>query len=238
MLMLSKPYAEGQGGWRADVSKTAADLVYHRLWEDIRHGVVPPGSHLTEEGLAEKFGVSRTPVREALRRLAQDGLVERSSRGMVVPPISPERMREIYPIVACLEGLAARIAAERKDPDVVALLRDLQEQMRRCFDDGDIERFLELNAQLHGALIDRCGNASLIATLQRFRAPMRHYRTIVLHMPGRAALSVEEHARIVDAIEAGDAPGAEAAMRAHIEGSARILSAAFRALDMPPRPGR
>ena len=160
----------------AQTANTAAEIVYRGLWEDIRHGVTPPGSPVIEETLAERFGVSRTPVREALRRLAQDGRLERSSRGLVVTRLSQQKMQQIYPIVAVLEGLAARDAASDPNAAVSDMLERLHDEMRTACTADDAARFIDLNTHFHSVIIDHTGNPLLIAALQRFRAMMHHYR--------------------------------------------------------------
>ncbi|GAC1318722.1 MAG: GntR family transcriptional regulator [Chloroflexota bacterium] len=212
--------------------KTSADDVYHGLWEDIRRGVTPPGSPVGEEALAERFGVSRTPVREALRRLAQDGLLERSTRGLVVTRLSAQKMREMYPIVAVLEGLAAAEMTRQRDETLLDELMRLNQDMHAACAEENSDRFIDLNAHFHAIVIDHSGNPSLIAALQRFRAMVHHYRVLSLHIPGRMASAVDEHRCLIEAIQSGNSEAAEAAMRHHIHRSQAVLAATLSVLDL------
>lgn len=210
---------------------TAADDVYGGLWDDIRSGSVQPGTAIREEAIAERFGVSRTPVREALRRLTQEGLLERSSRGLVVPHVSPQKMYEVYPITAALEGLAAREMASHDDKVAIARLDDLNTRMREAAKANDVAHYVDLNSQFHNFILESSGNPTLVQTAQRFRAMVRHYRHVAFRMPGRMETSCTEHDRVIGAIRIGDSAGADHAMREHISQTPSILDVAFTLLD-------
>jgi DNA-binding GntR family transcriptional regulator len=195
-----------------------------RLRDEIVRGRLQPNERLIESDLARFLGVSRTVVRAALTRLEHEGLVEHErNRGSRVRFVELSEAVEIQEARAVLEGLAARLAAQRATPEDVESLRAILGDMQRLRQADDLIGVSEENAKLHRRLLEISGHATasrLIATLNsqivRFQ-----YRTILL--PGRSELSAAEHAAIVDAIAAGDGDAAEDAMRAHLSHIADAL---------------
>lgn len=175
-----------------------------------------PGDRLTEERLAEDFGVSRNPVREALRVVAAEGFVTMvPRRGAFVAHPDESTIKDIFTVRARLEPLAARLAAERRTAKDTSGLRSLLDEARRATDEVDFPRVAELNSQLHLRVIEISGNrwlTSIAASLYL------HVQWIFrIGAPDRAPHSWAEHIRLVDAIEAGDGDAAEAAALAHVE---------------------
>ena len=197
-----------------------------RLRDDIVSGRRQPNERLIESELAGVLGVSRTVVRAALARLEHEGLVEHERhRGSRVRLVQLSEAVEIQEARAVLEGLAARLAADRARPEDVESLRTILAAMQRLRDADDLLGVSNENAKLHRRVLDISGHETasrLIATLNsqivRFQ-----YRTILL--PGRSERSAAEHAAIVDAIAAGDGDAAEDAMRAHLSHIADALRA-------------
>jgi DNA-binding GntR family transcriptional regulator len=195
-----------------------------RLRDEIVHGRLQPNERLIESDLARFLGVSRTVVRAALTRLEHEGLVEHErNRGSRVRFVELSEAVEIQEARAVLEGLAARLAAQRATPEDVESLKAILGEMQRLRQADDLIGVSDENAKLHRRLLEISGHATasrLIATLNsqivRFQ-----YRTILL--PGRSELSAAEHATIVDAIAAGDGDAAEDAMRAHLSHIADAL---------------
>ena len=195
-----------------------------RLRDEIVNGRLQPNERLIESDLARFLGVSRTVVRAALVRLEHEGLVEHErNRGSRVRFVELSEAVEIQEARAVLEGLAARLAAQRATPDDVESLKAILGEMQRLREADDLLGVSNENAKLHRRLLEISGHATasrLIATLNsqivRFQ-----YRTILL--PGRGELSAAEHAAIVDAIAAGDGDAAEDAMRAHLSHIADAL---------------
>jgi DNA-binding GntR family transcriptional regulator len=194
-----------------------------------------PGERLTEDRLAADFGVSRNPVREALRVVEAEGFVEvQPRRGAVVATPDERTMRDMFAARAVLEPLAARLAADRASDDDLAQLRRLLDDARKATDDGDFVRVAELNSDLHRHVVRMSGNRWL---LQFSVAMYRHVHWVFrLGASARAAHSWEEHVRLVEALEAHDADWAElaaadhvlAAQTAAIDGQAREGSAPYR----------
>lgn len=173
--------------------------VYDRLRRDIVGGELAPGTALVELPLAQRYGISRTPVREALRRLEHDGLVERHDRGLRVRATSPERVLEIYEVRIALEGIAARSAAEKRSTYDLARLRAAADAMRATGTD-DPRAMAAANLRFHEALWASGHNATLIELLDRLQAHVARYPETTLSDPGRWASALAEHDAIVAAV--------------------------------------
>jgi len=199
---------------------------YQALRDAIVSGDLLPSERLVEEDLARRLGVGRGAVRMALVRLEHDGLVERErNRGARVRRVSDAEAVEILEVRAALESLAARKAAQRATPKDVRELRAILREMGAKRERGDLMAVSDANARLHRRIVEISGHDTvrrmsgmLISQIVRFQ-----YRTVLL--PGRPERSQREHAAIVDAIAAGDAEGAERAMRRHLSHVAEALRA-------------
>lgn len=177
--------------------------VYEQLRETIVNGHYPAGEPLVETALAAQFSVSRTPIREALRRLEQDGLVERGSRGMHVRSRSPEEILEIYEVRTTLEGAAARAAAERRTPLDLARLDQLHQAMLSASTDNP-EDLASANRKFHEMIWSMSHNATLVDLLTRLHAHLIRYRETTLSYPERWDAVLREHQQLVEAIKDGD----------------------------------
>jgi DNA-binding GntR family transcriptional regulator len=175
-----------------------------------------PGERLTEERLAQDFGVSRNPVREALRVVEAEGFVEvQQRRGAVVATPRESTMRDMFAVRALLEPLAARVAAGRATDEDLAGLRALLDQARVATEDGDLARVAELNSALHSRVFELSGNRWLV---QFSVAMYRHVHWVFrLGAAARAAHSWEEHVRLVEALESHDPDTAELAAAEHVQ---------------------
>lgn len=220
---------------------TAADTIYEDLFNRIMRGAIRRGTLMTEELWAKHFNVSRTPVREAFRRLIQDGLIARDTRSLQIAQPSPAKIDEVYRIMGVLEGLGCAEATERCSKALLRSLNRLNAEMRRAVQEPDADEAVRLNAQFHDAIIRGAHNSSLLDSINRYNALMLHYRNIAMRIPNRLRASVIEHDTILHAIESGDAPAAERAMRDHLEQGRLTLSAVFDAASVvqgvdPPGP--
>jgi DNA-binding GntR family transcriptional regulator len=198
----------------------AADQAYDWIRSGIVGDDLAPGSHLREEEIAERIGCSRTPVREAIRRLAAEGLVEFvPNRGAHVAAWSDRDLAEIFDLRAVLEGFAARLAARRADPDVVAHLTALADEMEalaasRARD--RVDRISALNSGFHAAIVEAADNrhlAQLVAGL--VQVPLVH-RTFRRYDEEELQRSMGHHRELITAIARGDVNWAGTAMRSHI----------------------
>jgi DNA-binding GntR family transcriptional regulator len=204
----------------------SAEDGYARLHDAIISGRLQPNERLVEAELIELLGVSRTAVRTALVRLAQEGLVvHERNRGARVRYVDETEAVEIVLARAALEALAVRQAAERATPDDVAELRAVLEQMRARLDEGDLLGASAENAVLHSKLLELSGNRTAIRLVAGLKSQLVRFQYRTILVPGRSERSFEEHSAIVDAVAAGDADAAEAAMRRHLSQVADALSA-------------
>jgi DNA-binding GntR family transcriptional regulator len=199
------------------VRKTRAEELRAQLADDIVRGTLTPGSTLDEMELARRFGVSRTPVREAIRQLAASGLVEtRPHRGAVVARPSHERILGMFEAMAELEALCAGLAAERMTAAERRELEAVHEALRVLLQKGDPQRYHEANEQFHATIYAGAHNDYLAEMTFATRTRVQPFRRAQFRLIGRLAKSHMEHNRVVLAILRGDRTGAATAMRAHI----------------------
>jgi DNA-binding GntR family transcriptional regulator len=177
--------------------------VYDRLREAIVSGELEAGAPLVEATVAARYGISRTPVREALRRLEQDGLVERGDRGMRVRTRSPEEILEIYEARIVLEGAAARAAAERGTKLDLMRIGHALERMQ-AIDPGDDTAMAETNRAYHEAIWTASHNATLVDLLTRLQSHLTRYPSTTLTSEGRWEAVLREHADLLQTIENRD----------------------------------
>jgi DNA-binding GntR family transcriptional regulator len=202
----------------------------------ISDGELPPRAVLSEVALSQAFGVSRTPVREALKHLAAEGLVEIVPRvGTFVAEATRREIVELFQVKEMLEGLAARLLAQRGPVDEVAEIRRNVEQSADAVREDDAEAYARLVAEFHDLIAVGAGNGKALAAYRLLMNQLAYGRLVraSLSRPGRLTRSVEEHRRILELIEAGDADGAEDAMRRHVRESAGEVLKALRAADEP-----
>ena len=203
----------GSEGVRAEL----AQRVYRQLKAEIQSGALTPGTRLVERTVAREKGVSRTPVREALRRLHDEGLVEyRPGRGMVVVALSTQDLLEIYALREHLEGMAVREAARRLTPRDLQALEELVERAQRAMAAGADEEVRSLNAQFHGVLLRLSGMRHVERLVAALRDRIEFYRRRSLELPGRPAQSLDEHRLLLQSLCYADPDLAEAAMRLHL----------------------
>jgi len=204
---------------------------YERLREEIVEGRLDPGAPLVEAVIAARFHVSRTPVREALRRLEQDGLVERGDRGMMVRARSPEEILEIYGVRVLLEGLAAKLAAESATPFDLASLDERQREMVGIgTGPSDAKAMAVSNRRFHEALWTASHNRTLFDLLVRLNSHLSRYPTTTLSHPGRWERVLAEHEEIVEAIRVRDSDRAAKLAEAHMA-AARDIRLRISAID-------
>lgn len=199
------------------MGESTADKVAEALAEAIFSGAFEPGSRLDEQFLAQRFAVSRTPVREALRLLATTGLIEiKPRRGAFVTQVSPAELEELFVAMGELEATCARLSALSMAPTERRRLEALHEKMAAIAESGDAEAFADANHSFHTMIYAGAHNvvlADMTAAMRRRLAPFRHAQ---FYLEGRPARSHAEHSAVVRAIVAGDAGKAHAAMLHHV----------------------
>ncbi len=201
-------------------------LIYRHLRQQIADGKIPPGTRLHEVDLAGAWQVSRTPVRDALRRLEVEGFLRPAGRrGFEVPVRSRADLEDLFDLQETLEGLTARRAAERASAAAVARLNELIKAHGAALQRRDLDGVLAAHEELHRAIAAASGNAFLAAVVDLVRAHLQPVRARVLRTRDRATGSFREMAKVTAAIRAHDPVRAEAAMREHLAS----VRAAFRA---------
>ena len=187
---------------------------YALILEAIDSHIYKPGDRLVESELADRLGVSRTPVREALQRLETQSLLTRDGRSLIVASLDHTQMAELYVVRGTLEGLAARLAARHATPEEIAVLRDMlaADQALR----NDPAGLSRANRRFHKQIHLASHNRFLVQQLDLVHRSMALLATTSISAEGRGADTLAEHGRIVDAIAAGDGDAADAALREHI----------------------
>ena len=194
-----------------------SETLREAIEEEIATGVLLPGSHLDEVELAKRFGVSRTPLREALRLLLGEGLVEhRGGRGTVVTQVSPSRLIEMFEVMAELEAMCARLAARRLTDADLAALETAHEACRESASRADPDAYFYANERFHFALYQASQNRFLFEEAVGLQRKLRPYRRLQLRVRNRVNRSFEEHQAILDAVRAGNADMAMASVRSHV----------------------
>ncbi len=199
---------------------TATDRAYAWIRDAIANGVYGAGDRLPEVELASEAGISRTPVREALRRLDSEGIVELlPNRGSRVAGWSAHDLDEAFELRSQLEGYGARLAAQRAGTGELSELTQLVEGMEEVVAGrapGRLDRIAELNGKFHSGVLELAGNRRLASVVQAIVQRALVARTFHLYTPQELARSSGHHRELLDALSAGDPDWAEAIMRAHI----------------------
>jgi DNA-binding GntR family transcriptional regulator len=204
----------------AQTAGPSGQSVYQQLLDEIRAGTLLPGDRLREIDLASRLGVSRTPVREAIRQLEADGLVTHVPRtGASLRQLDYSEVMELYEMRAVLEGTAARLAARAASEVEIDELEALNQ---RLADAGTGEEAARLNRLFHATLLDAAKNRFLAKSMTSLHKAMMILGPTTLIESDRAELADAEHRRVLAALKARDGAEAEAAMRAHIEAAQRV----------------
>lgn len=198
--------------------------VFSQLENDILNGKYQPGDSLIETRLSEELGVSRTPIREALRQLELEGLVQSiPNKGAIVKGISAQDIEDIYTIRRMIEGLAARWATEKITPQVLQELKDTIELEEFYTSKNDTEHLLQLDSKFHDILFKASKSKPLIHTLSTFHHYVQRARNVSFTSPVRASEVLEEHKAIFRAIAEGDAEKAEKLTTDHVRNASTNL---------------
>tara|TARA_R110002110_G_scaffold50083_7_gene148534 strand:- start:4225 stop:4908 length:684 start_codon:yes stop_codon:yes gene_type:complete len=222
--------------YRADETAGADDLpqgntAYRRLLEEIRQGALPPGARLRETELAERLGISRTPIREAIRQLEADGLVAHIPRqGATIRVLDYSEVMELYEMRTVLEGTAARLAARAASNIELEELASLNAELAAA---KDSRTAYDLNRQFHMTLLDAAKNRYLTKSVNALQKTLLILGPTTLALADRASGAVQEHGEVLTALKARDGSRAEAAMRAHIEAAHRVRLRTLRDRERP-----
>ncbi|WP_206811373.1 GntR family transcriptional regulator [Paradesulfitobacterium ferrireducens] len=210
-----------------DSYKPLREIVFEAMREAIISGVLKPGERLMEIQLAEEMGVSRTPVREAIRKLELEGFVVMIPRkGAYVAGVSHKDVADVFEIRAALEGLAAGLAAERVTEDEI-------EQMERVLfykegEERDLEMIVKSDTDFHALVYKASRNQRLVQILENLREQIQRFRATSLAVPGRVRDALEEHRAIVEALANHDVEKAQELANSHIVTAENVMFEALR----------
>ncbi len=195
-------------------AKTTHKDAYDLVLDAIDVGVYRPGDRLVESDLAERFGVSRTPIREALQRLETQGLLARDGRSLIVASLDHSQLAELYVVRSELEGLAAKLAAQHATKEEIRVLQEMEEADRALI--GNAGALARANRRFHKQIHLASHNRFLVQQLDLVHRSMALLASTSLAAEGRGATALAEHEAIVAAIGARDADAADAALKTHI----------------------
>lgn len=203
------------------MNRIAPTALYQEVAERLRQRIfnheLTPGDWIDEQKLAEQYGISRTPLREALKVLAAEGLVDlKPRRGCYVTEISHQDIDDIFPLMAMLEGRCAFIAAQLATSEDIAGLKAIHEKLELAAKESRIDAFFEANQEFHRRIQELTNNRWLLSVIQDLRKVLKLSRLHSLSLEGRLQQSLEEHRTIMAAFEAGDAEKAEKSMHDHL----------------------
>jgi DNA-binding GntR family transcriptional regulator len=213
------------GSGRHSLREPFADKAYRELRARILDNSMPSGQQYTEKELATMLHISRTPTREAMLRLASEGLVEvRPRHGMRVKPVSMVDMREIYQVLTALESTAAALAAARVDHgDSIKQLRTAIRDMDVALERDELRAWAEADERFHTLLVAAAGNSRLSELVQTYFGQAHRVRMLTLRLRPKPSMSNRDHEAVVDAVEAHDAARARRIHYTHREQSGHML---------------
>jgi DNA-binding GntR family transcriptional regulator len=213
------------------MSRSAGKLI-SQIKQDIADGVLKPGDQLEEAALSERFGVSRTPIREAVRSMVDSGLLEtRPRKGAFVRTLSAKELLDLFDVAAELEAMASRVAAEKLRQSDVQLIKTGLEACYAAAKAGDARAYSLANLDFHRAIHKASGNYWLTEQLKQIELHINAYRSMPYDVRGRLEKSVQEHQEIFDAIMAGDGDKARILMRDHMMLQGQRLPSLIQALE-------
>lgn len=197
--------------------KPLRELVYEELRKLIMTGQIKPGTRMMEIDLAESMGVSRTPVREAIRQLEKDNLVTiEPRRGAYVSDISPEDIGDMLLVREQLEGLATCLAAENMSDEEIEELVRMKDAYEQAYEKGTMQDLIEIDTRFHSIISNSCGNEYLISVLQELQDQVLRFRYIYFKSIKRAAEVIEDHANILESIVSRDGNAAKKYAEDHV----------------------
>ncbi len=193
------------------------DELAEQLRNLIVEGVLEPGTKVPERELCEQFGVSRTPLREALKVLAADGLVTlMPNRGAQVSKLTLAELEEVFPVMGALEALSGELACARITDEQMSHIRSLHSRMSEHYRACELERYFAVNEQIHEAILEAAGNDTLSAQYRSLSTRIRRARYIANMTPERWAQAVDEHEQILQALQERNAASLATILRTHL----------------------
>lgn len=194
--------------------QTLREKILEMIRDAILKGTLKPGERVSEPELAERFGISRTPIREAFRQLESEGYLEVIPRkGAVVASLSERDIEEFYAIKIILEGFAAKMAAEKLTAKDIERLETINEKLQKIADEGDVKSFFRVHNEFHDVFIKAAGNDKLYEMINQLVMKFKRLRLASLSQPGRMEISVEDHRDMIEAFKNHDGERADNLVR-------------------------
>lgn len=204
-------------------SISLADQVFEKLETDILSGKYPRGEMLTEQKLSAELGVSRTPIREALRRLAQEHIIKESTKGSIVEGISEDDVRDILNIRILLEGTAAAMTAANITDEQLAELKETLDLQEFYFERDNSENARIMDSKFHQLIYEFCGSMIYYHTMIPLHRKIQKYRKVTFENHGLGTVSIKEHHKIYEAIAAHDTEAAAEIMTEHVKNAKKRI---------------
>lgn len=209
--------------------KPLREIVLEALKDAIVNGKLKPGERLMEQQVAEELGVSRTPVREAIRKLEIEGFIIMIPRkGAYVSDISLKDIAQVFEVRAAMEALAAGLAAQRIADDQMEKLERKLVEVKNAVDNSDLDNIIHFDTDFHEIIYDASRNDRLVQILNNLREQIQRYRTASLASPGRLKDTLREHQELVDAISTRNVALAQKVAKEHIENAENSILEAFK----------
>nr|WP_320114624.1 GntR family transcriptional regulator [uncultured Desulfuromonas sp.] len=204
--------------------QTLREKILENIRDAILKGTLKAGERVSEPDLAERYGISRTPIREAFRQLESEGyLTVVPRKGAVVTALTERDVEEFYSIKSILEGYAARLAAEKLTDKDIDRLKTINTRLAKLASAGDVKTFFRVHNEFHEQFIRASGNEKLLELIQQLLKKFDRLRIASLSLPGRMEISVQEHEKIIDAFESHDGDTADRLVRKNAAYGGQVL---------------
>lgn len=206
------------------MSRSKKDIIHSTLKRQILNLKIKPNQVLKEEEIAQAHGVSRTPAREALQLLEQEGFLEQKRKvGYLVRALTREDLKEIIEVRSILEGYAARLATSRKDIRTIEQLKEINEKAVHLLETGELEKFFRNSSDFHDVLYRGSGNQRLCGIIESLRDNFLRYRRMLLRIPSMPQIQIEDHSHMLTIMEEGREDMVERLVRKHIRRGGKAL---------------
>ncbi len=211
---------------KIDEPKLLSEDIAQSIKTAIIKGKFKPGEKIPEGELAESMGISRTPLREAFRKLENEGFIQIIPRkGAVVADIDADEAISLYEIKSSLEGLAARLAAKNMKPKDISKLEKINDELKELIDKNDLESFYKVHTKFHEGFVKMCGNKRLIQMISNLNDHFNRFGIISLTLPGQFENAISQHAEIIKGFKNGDQNLVEERVRTNVMTGGRVLVA-------------
>jgi DNA-binding GntR family transcriptional regulator len=206
------------------MTESLRENIYKNIRDDIMQGKLLPGQRLVESMLVERFKVSRSPIREALRRLESEGMITfEHNKGITVSRLSGQEIEEIYNLRWLLESYATHLSAERATRNDVTYLKNLNSKLKTAAKNYDLMSWIHNNVLFHDFLSENSGNGNLTQVLSTIKRRVYRYHYMIIRIPGHFKTYLDQHEGILRACENNDGKSAERYMKAHLQTIKRVL---------------